>query len=199
MQEKDEIKIPETIPEITEVATALVKCSEPNIAKMGDMFLSGMAFDKPDSIGMLYSRLQSAKQFLAMLSKLIEAGTIAYIQENGEFEDMGIRYYVGPDVTIKCRDVGIAFDQLLTVLDLDSVKDLLAAGAWKPAAVRDALKDIGKEEMYDVLFDEKAGVEVKTGKPRRVLNRVDKQFAKNRVTKKQSRDSDAKLLLQEGR
>ena len=108
------------------------------------------------------------------LTEQVEAGAIAWVQAHGEIIDGDVRYYVGANKSVKCRDVKGTLGAVLEVTggDLDAVIECLSSGAFKPAKTKALL---GKRA--DEFFETTETMDLKTGaagKPR--LQKHDPRF-----------------------
>src|SRR5690606_22726121 len=129
----------------------------------------------PDQMLAAIDGVAGLKATLRRLDHLVEARAIAWIEAHGDLTCGDIRYYVGQDKKTKCRDPKATLQALLDATggDLDAVVGHLSAGAFKHGACRATLPS----ERYEALFETTATPDLKTGKPLRVLAKLDTRFA----------------------
>jgi len=105
-----------------------------------------------------------------------ESAIIKWIDQHGQIERGEVRYYTGPNVTIKCRNHEATVEAVLSAShgDLAAVARCLSSSAWKAGAVRELLPP---DEM-DGLFEVVVSKDLRTGKPLKHLKKADSRFAK---------------------
>ena len=130
-----------------------------------------------DRLGQLDVLMSAARQ----LKDNLEQAVIEWIEEHGDLHvpGMSVRYYAGIRKSTKCTDVPKAFLALLEASggDLDKALGTLASGAIKHGAARGLLA----EAVFDSLFVTEEKPELKEGKPRKSLIRVDERFARGNL------------------
>jgi hypothetical protein len=119
-----------------------------------------------------------AKQICREIEVRLKERAKEYIREHGSFTVGEQRFYLAPEKTTKCRDVKATLHTLLGAFggDLDRVTECLAAAAFKHGQVRASLADVGNPTAFDVLFETSEETDVKTGKPLKSVQRVNKNF-----------------------
>ena len=125
-----------------------------------------------DRLGQLDALMSAARQ----LKDLLEQAVIEWIEAHGDLHvpGMSVRYYTGTRKSTKCIDVYRTFEAILEAPggDLDKTLGTLASGAIKHGAARSVLS----QEIFDRLFLTEEKPELKEGKPRKSLIRVDERF-----------------------
>jgi len=103
--------------------------------------------------------------------------SLEFLQDHGEVVSGTERYYIGNKKTTKCRDTGKALEALLTETggDFEAVVELMASEPFKHGACRGVLGD-GWEQHFIVAEVE----DVKTGKAKKEIKRIDSRFQKGR-------------------
>lgn len=97
----------------------------------------------------------------------VEQGMIAWMETNGTDLVVGEhRYYVGRKIKYVTKDKKAAIERLLEACggDLELFSGLLSVNAIKPGAAKTAM-----EGDFDKHFDTITEMDLKTGKPRKVL------------------------------
>ena len=114
------------------------------------------------------------KEIVKELSASAEAGAIAWIQANGEFQEGSVRYYVAANKTTKCPDQRAALEAVLEAGggDLDKLAEMLASGAFKPGACRKFLPP----EKFAALFVTTETADLKEGVAKPRLQVVNTEF-----------------------
>jgi len=110
------------------------------------------------------------------LGASIEDATGEYLKANGDFEYGGVRYYYGVSRTKKCRDIRATVEAIFDAAggDFDVFIQALSSNALKPGACANILDEETFAEHFDVI--EKT--DVKTGKPKKSVHKVDSRFLK---------------------
>lgn len=134
-----------------------------------------------EEVVVLFSRLkalsEAAKQTVSQMKKAM----VSWIGINGEFEVGGVRYYAAPDKKVKARkDPADFYHTLMTALggDEDAMKGCLASDAFKHGAVRSALEEAGRSEVYAELFETVTDSKLAEGKPIKSLQVTEARFLK---------------------
>jgi len=121
--------------------------------------------------------VKALKEAVAVVAERIEQAAIEWIGANGEIEERGVRYYVGPNRTTKCTDLAKTLEAVLQATggDFQATVACLSSSAWKHGACRDVLP----VNTYAELFKTTEVADLKTGaaKPPR-LQKVDDRFVK---------------------
>lgn len=117
--------------------------------------------------------LDRLKQVTRGLATLVDDAACRWINANHDITVGDCRYYVGTTTWVKCRDPRQALTAMLETSggDLDAVAACLASDAWKSGASRQLLG-----EQFDVHFATELREDLKTGKPRKSLQRVNQRF-----------------------
>lgn len=105
-----------------------------------------------------------------------------YLEEVGDFEHGDLRYYVGKKKKTKVRSLTLAFERLLasTGGDMDAFCEYLSANPFKPGTV----KSLAGQDVFDELFSEIEEKDIKTGKPKKVVKKVNPKFMPNKKESK---------------
>lgn len=115
------------------------------------------------------------KEATRLLSEKVEAGAIQWIEANGEIEVGETRYYVGPNRTTKCKDLGATLEAVLKATGGDFTETVrcLSTSAFKHGAAREILP----ADEYEALFETTEVMDLKEGnaKPAR-LQKVNARF-----------------------
>jgi len=127
-----------------------------------------------DHIRHMQDAVEAAVARVAEVRTVWTQALIEWINANGDLVVGDIRYYVGTSKTTKCIDKGQTLFNILDAAagDLDSVARCLSANAWKPGECRGILKG----ELWDENFTVEPVMDLKTGKPKKQVNRVDSKF-----------------------
>ncbi len=124
---------------------------------------SGSIEEVADALITLDGMAQRIKELRAEADAMI----LERIKESGDFTIGDNLYTLAKPKTVKCRDVAATTGKLLEITggDLDKINACLAAGAWKPGAVKRVLEECGAPgETWDVLFDTTYDEKVKVTK-----------------------------------
>lgn len=118
------------------------------------------------------------KQVSKELGEQLEAAAVRFIRAHGDIVCGTVRYYVGVDKTVKCRDVKVTLDHMLNSAggDLDRVVNCLSANAFKPGACKEVLS----EEDWAKCFDTTSKDTLEEGKAPKApgLKKIDTKFLK---------------------
>lgn len=120
-----------------------------------------------DEVMELHTNVCGMLARIKQIKKDVEQGMIAWMEANGTDLVIGDhRYYIGHNKKYKAKDQRAAIERLLDACggDLEMFSGLLASGAIKPGAAKVAL-----EGDFDKHFDTITELDLKTGKPRKVL------------------------------
>lgn len=114
------------------------------------------------------------KEATKKLASRLEEASIEWIKQNGDIAHGGIIYYVGTNRSHHCRNPKEALEKLLTATggDVDAIAECLSASAWKPATTK---KAIG-EEAFTQLFETRTTLDIKTGKPKLGVKKMDTKY-----------------------
>lgn len=121
-------------------------------------------------------RIDAATQRLREVKGMIDDAMLQWINANGEIEHGTIRYYVGKTTTKKCRDNAKTIEAAYEAVegDADRFAELLSSNAFKPGACSKVFTD----EQFDECFEVVEQQDVKTGKPKKSVHKVDSRFLK---------------------
>lgn len=117
------------------------------------------------------------KELTRALDGRCEAAAITWIQQYGPIESGGVRYYVGPNKSVKCPDLRKVVDAILTRAGIDELVTCLSTTAFKPSAVRELLP----ADELDGLFVTTTTGELREGKPAKRLQKADERYGKARA------------------
>ncbi len=114
--------------------------------------------------------VKEAKRIKSMMDELV----MDFIEEHGEFELAGIRYYNGKSKTTKANDHAEVLTALNEAFKSDAAKvaGFLASDAWKYGAARELLGDEQFAELFTVSVDR----DLKTGKPKKRAKSTSTRF-----------------------
>jgi len=118
--------------------------------------------------------IDALKALTRDLAARSEAAIIAWIEQHGQIERGEVRYYTGPNKTVRCLNHEATVEAVLSAShgDLAAVARCLSSSAWKAGAVRELLPP---DEM-DGLFEVVVSKDLKTGAPLKRLQKVDGRF-----------------------
>jgi len=138
-----------------------------------------LAADAPEKVISVLGHVDRLKQLTRELNKLAEDAAILVINTHGDITVGDIRYYVGTEKKTECTDVVATLDALLahSAGDLATFATFLSSDAIKPGAAKAALGDDSP------LFKTTTVPDLKTGKPKRGLVKLNTQFTKSRSKK----------------
>ncbi len=114
-----------------------------------------------------YFTLAGMAQRIKELQTELDLRIAEKVKDSGEFTIGEWMWTLIKPKTVKCRDVAATTSKLLEITggDLDKINACLAAGAWKPGAVKRVLEECGAPgETWDVLFDTTYDEKVKVTK-----------------------------------
>jgi len=153
----------------------LIKTTQDLLAEL-DSPEAQLASDAPEKIVTLLNHCDRLKQVARELNKLAEEAAILVINQHGDIVVGDIRYYVGTEKKTECTDIVATLDALLAHAagDLGTFAGFLASDAIKPGAAKAAL---GAETP---LFKTEAVPDLKTGKPKKGLQKLNTTFLKPR-------------------
>lgn len=117
------------------------------------------------------------KELTREVSERCDAAAIAWIEQNGQIESGDVRYYVGPNKSVKCPDLRKVVEAILSRAGVDELVTCLSTSAFKPSAVRELLP----EDELDGLFITTTTGELREGKPTKRLQKVDGRFNASRT------------------
>jgi hypothetical protein len=108
---------------------------------------------------------------------LAKEASLEYLKGGREVVSEHERYYIGNKRTTKCRDTGRALEALLieTGGDFDAVVELMASEPFKHGACRGVLGDDWEQHFIVAEVED-----VKTGKAKKEIKRIDTRFEKGR-------------------
>lgn len=117
------------------------------------------------------------KQVMRDYDQLAKEASLEFINEHGPVETETERYYVGSKKTTKCRDTGKTLEAILTETggDFGAAVELMASEPFKPGACKGVLGD-----SWERCFIVNETPDLKTGKPKKEVKRIDKRFEKGR-------------------
>lgn len=117
------------------------------------------------------------KELTREVSEKCEAAAIAWIEQNGQIESGEVRYYVGPNKSVKCPDLRKVVEAILSRAGVDELVTCLSTSAFKPSAVRELLP----ADELDGLFITTTTGELREGKPAKRLQKADGRFHASRA------------------
>lgn len=126
--------------------------------------------ERPEQVIEVMSAVEAFTKRAKQIKQALELAMIEYLDEHGEIEWQGKRWYVGTETEYELAvSMEQAVDLLLTVTggDQETFCSLLSAGALKPGECK---KVMG--ERFGELFHTKKKPDLATGKPRRVVKHV---------------------------
>jgi len=133
----------------------------------------------PEQVVAFMARIDGFVQAAKRLQSDMKLAIIDWIEEHGDIEvDNDTRYYVGKDTVTKCRDltrVGLALTERCNG-DLDEVFGFIKSEGWKHGSVKTKL---GQDTFEDLYTTEKQ-LELKTGKPIKLLKKSNPIHTPNR-------------------
>lgn len=136
----------------------------------------------PEQVLSLMNAVDVVKGKLKAVAAMLEQKAIEYIEAHGPIECGDMRYIVGTEKIVKCRNVRAAAEKLIDVTggDWDKFAECLSSGAFKYGSVRTACADAGQPEIFDVLFEttEKKALD---SKPLKRLQKIDTRFVRSTV------------------
>lgn len=153
--------------------TSLVQATRQTLVNQ----LATLSTDSPkEQVLDVYDRVCLLKSLAKELAQMADAAMVEWIKANGEIEVGDLRYYVGKSKDTKCKDVRRTMESALNATggDVDALVGLLSSGAWKPGACRQVLPP----EEYAECFHTVEVEDVKTGKPKVGLQKVNTAFIK---------------------
>lgn len=160
------------------MSTSLTERSSIDVAEIKDRFrnllasitieadedLVASAISSVDLLGEIYRELRGLRDVVVM----------DWLEANGDLEIGDVRYYVGTKRRTKVRDAALALEALLelTAGDLVAIGEAMVSEPFKQGHFRGLAGDETWEEHFRVEVDR----DLKTGKPKKSLQRGDKRF-----------------------
>lgn len=129
-----------------------------------------------DDVLLALNNCKRLKELATEYGKRAEELLTKYVEQNGEFTDGGVRYYVAVEKKYKCNDVREMVETALvrTGGDVDAMCLLLSSNAFKHGACKKLLG-----EDFQKFWTVSEAVDLKTGAPKgKRLQIVDTQFIK---------------------
>ncbi len=128
-----------------------------------------------DRVMSIHERLEVLNKAMCFMRQELERRMIDWINANGDIVVGTVRYYVGKKKTTKAKDNSTVLDMLYTALagDESMVCKCMSANPWKHGTIRGILDD---DKLFDMLFETTEQMDLKTGKPKRGLQRVDSKY-----------------------
>jgi hypothetical protein len=149
-----------------------------DLLKMADTATAALDTDATvDQVLMAMDFVKALKEATAALAERVESRVIGWIEANGEIEHGDTRYYVAPNKTTKCKDLGQTLEAVLKATggDFGATVRAFSSSAFKPGACRELLP----ADEYEALFETKEAMDLKEGKPKPArLQRADTRFLK---------------------
>lgn len=126
-----------------------------------------------DQVCIAIDAIDNAKRRIREIDAALKKSLIDWINRNGDITIGSKRYYVGNKKTTKPRDLERLCEAAITAAEGDfaTFADSLSANAFKPGACKKLLGD-----AWDRHFEETIADDVKTGKPKKVINMIDERF-----------------------
>lgn len=146
-----------------------------NVRESIDRVLAGNA--SADDVLACLGIVAKLKELTRAIDGRAEAAAIDWIEKHGPIESGGVRYYVGPNRSVKCPDLGKVVDAILSRAGVDELVTCLSTGAFKPSAVRELLP----ADELDGLFVTTTTGELREGKPTKRLQKADERYGKGRA------------------
>lgn len=118
------------------------------------------------------------KQVSNDLGKQLNAAACKFIKANGDIICGTVRYYVGVDKTVKCKDVKGTLELMLSSAegDMDRVAACLSSDAWKHGACKEVLGDKVWAEAFETTSKDK--LEEGKAPKQPSLKKIDTKFLK---------------------
>jgi hypothetical protein len=118
------------------------------------------------------------KELTRELAEKSEAAIVPWLQQHGEIERGEVRYYAGASKSAKVKDNDAMLKAVLYAAagDIEQIAKCLASGAWKVSAVRELVPP----DEFEVLVEVVESVDLKTGKPKVKVQKLDPTFMKGR-------------------
>lgn len=139
--------------------------------------VAGLSPDAPvEQVLDVRGRIEAATQRLREVKGMIDDAMMQWIEANGDITYGDIRYYVGVSRDKKCRDNAKAADAILTATggDFEAFAQTLSSNAFKPGACGHVLSPEAFDECFEVIEQK----DIKTGKPKKTIQRVDQRFVR---------------------
>jgi hypothetical protein len=134
----------------------------------------------------LLDRMEVIQQRAKQAKEVIEQAVVEWIEVNGEIEMGDIRWYVGEYKTTKCTNVAEFLAIIQTVLEdqPDDIAAIMTSQPFKHGATRSLLEKLNLSGVYDEHFVTESRPNLKTGKPRKGLHKVNEHFLPQQKGKK---------------
>jgi len=139
--------------------------------------VSSLSPDAPvEQVLTVRERIDAATQRLREVKGMIDDATIAWIDANGDIEVDTVRYYVSVSKTKKCKDNRAAVEAIFEAVggDFDAFVETLSSNALKPGACGNVLSEEVFAEHFEVIEQK----DLRTGKPKKSVQKVDSRFIK---------------------
>jgi len=126
--------------------------------------------------------IDALKALTRNLADRSEAAIIAWIEQHGQIERGEVRYYTGPNKTVRCRNHEATVEAVLSAShgDLAAVARCLSSSAWKAGAVRELLPPDEMDGLFEVLVSR----DLKSGRPIKRLQKADGRFNAKRIERR---------------
>jgi hypothetical protein len=128
--------------------------------------------------------LNRLKERTREIEQQFKAGPLKeWLSKHGQIEIGPVRYYVGTETKVKCRDTAVAATFIaeacgISAEGLQKFVAMLASDCLKQGAVNAFLVEIGLPDMFEELFEVKVVEDVKTGKPLKKVREINDRFIK---------------------
>lgn len=134
-----------------------------------------------DEVLELHNKIEGFARAIRHIRSKMNARMVEWIQANSDIEVGTVRYYVGGTKKYKAKDDTLVMEALYTLFEGDqaSVMACMSANPWKPGQIRkllEAATDVQLDWDFDGLFDTVEQLDLKTGKPKRGLQKADSKF-----------------------
>lgn len=123
----------------------------------------------------IYMAAEMHAKAMRWLKQQVEKLMIDHINANGDIEVGPVRYYVGNTKKVKAIDNSQVLNALYEKLagDEEQVCLCMSSNPWKPGGIKKLLDD---EKKFDELFTTTTVDDLKTGKPKKGLKRIDSRY-----------------------
>lgn len=131
-----------------------------------------------DNIAEALHFISSFKAAIKDAADLLEKQMLERIEQHGPFVIGTVRYYIGENKKVRCRDASKTIQAILEACGGDEARliDCLSANWVKPGTVRRLFEEFGQPERFDELFETTVIDELREGKPDRKLMSADTRF-----------------------
>lgn len=139
--------------------------------------VSALSPDAPvEQLLTVRDRIDAAMQRLREVKQMGDEAAIAWINANGDIEVGTVRYYVGVTKTKKCKDTAATVEAAYEAVEGDAGRfaELLSSNAFKPGACAKVMSEEVFAEHFEVIEQQ----DLKTGKPKKSVHKVDSRFLK---------------------